>query len=374
PGTYRIFVIVDPENAIVESNESNNALASNTLTIGRADLAPQAVTFTPAATGSATAISVTHTVRNVAAGPTAGTAPPSVSGVYLSTDTTLASAVAQLGTVNIPALAVGASSTQTKTFTIPAGPGAFFVVVRADDADAITEAGEANNVAASATRLLVGPDLLVTAATATPAFVTPGSTVAVASTVKNQGIAAPTSFGVSFALVPTTDLSGASDIPLAVTRTVAGLGAGASSSTTANVVIPTSVGLGQYRTRVIVDSGNAVNEADETNKQRLTTSVVTVTRPDLIVPTVTAPVAAAPGTPFAVTNTVQNNSSVAAGPFKVAFYVSTDTLFDGADIPIGVSRTVTTLAANGVSTATNVVTIPPGTPIGVYRILVVADP
>ena len=375
PGTYRIFVIVDPENAIVESNESNNALASNTLTIGRADLAPQAVTFTPAATGSATAISVTHTVRNVAAGPTAGTAPPSVSGVYLSTDTTLASAVAQLGTVNIPALAVGASSTQTKTFTIPAGPpGAFFVVVRADDAGAITEAGEANNVAASATRLLVGPDLLVTAATATPAFVTPGSTVAVASIVKNQGIAAPTSFGVSFALVPTTDLSGASDIPLAVTRTVAGLGAGASSSTPANVVIPTSVGLGQYRIRVIVDSGNAVNEADETNNQRLTTSVVTVTRPDLIVPTVTAPVAAAPGTPFAVTNTVKNNSSVAAGPFKVAFYLSTDTLFDGADIPISVSRTVTTLAANGVSTATNMVTIPPGTPIGVYRILVVADP
>ena len=49
-GAYRLRVIADVGNTVAETNEANNSrLASNTFTVGRADLTVTSVTFTPAA-------------------------------------------------------------------------------------------------------------------------------------------------------------------------------------------------------------------------------------------------------------------------------------------------------------------------------------
>jgi hypothetical protein len=94
--------------------------------------------------------------------------------------------------------------------------------------------------------------------------------------------------------------------------------------------------------------------------------------PDLTVTGASTGGAGSPGEAIAVTNTVQNGP-LAVGSFKVAFYLSPDATFNaGSDVRLG-ARGLTSLAAGGVSTTTNNVTIPAGTAAGTYRIIVRAD-
>jgi subtilase family serine protease len=258
--------------------------------------------------------------------------------------------------------------------TIPAGTsaGVYRILAVANSTGVVVEGSSLNNTGSSAP-VIVGPDLVVTAAGVAPTTVAPGGTVAVTNTVKNQGA---TSTGaaslVGFFLSSDTAFDGA-DVAIGVSRTVPILAGGGISTATTSVVIPSSTAPGTYRVLVVADVTSAVTEGNETNNV-LASVPITVTRPDLVVSTVTAPAAVSAGMPFAVTNTIKNNTGVLApGPFSVAFFLSTDTTFDGSDIPLGATRTVASLGPNAVSTATTMLTIPAGTPLGVYRILAVAD-
>src|SRR5438445_35940 len=189
-GAYRLRVIADVGNTVAETSEANNSrLASNTFTVGRADLTVTSVTFTPAAIaagGAGANVSITHVVRNRAAGP--GNAPASLSHLYLSSTNSSASAVADLGIVSVPALAAGAAAAVTKTVLVPGSvpPGRYLVLAQADAPDALAEGDEGNNVGVSATRLVVGPDLTVTAASA-PTGAAPGTSLNVSYTLRNVG-------------------------------------------------------------------------------------------------------------------------------------------------------------------------------------------
>src|SRR5206468_3921062 len=108
--------------------------------------------------------------------------------------------------------------------------GRYFVVARADNANALAESNEANNEGASSTRLTVGPDILVTAAATATTSAAPGTNVSVRYTLKNQGAGPTGAFAVSVALAPTSDLTGASDIPVGVTRSGIVLGVGTKAS------------------------------------------------------------------------------------------------------------------------------------------------
>ena len=81
---------------------------------------------------------------------------------YLSTNTTWDAGDLLLGSRAVPSLASGTTSTvATSSPTIPArtAPGAYYVLVRADDGAIVAEANEANNV--NYTNVVVGPDLTV---------------------------------------------------------------------------------------------------------------------------------------------------------------------------------------------------------------------
>jgi subtilisin family serine protease len=367
PGVYRVLVRADSGGALGEADETNNVKATGLITVALPDLQVTAVTAPPRAAPGAT-VNVSHTVRNAAGAP--GAAPASVSRFRLSSDDAFDAGDTDLGTANVPALGPGLSATVAKLVTIPPGtpPGAYFIVVRADDADAIAEVAAGNNTRAAATPIIVGPDLVVTAVTA-PLKAQAGQTIALSGTVQNVGSALLPAQTSTLAYYLSSDtVLGGGDVLLG-TRTVPGLGAGAASAGTTMVTVP-AVPVGSYFVIARADDGNTISEARENNNTRATAAPIVV-GPDVAVTVATGPAAAVTGRAVTISNTVVNKGPVAVS-FTVGFYLSSDEVFDGGDVPLG-TRTVTSLAAGAASAAATVLTIPVNTAPGVYRVLVRAD-
>ena len=286
----------------MEADESNNTLLTGTLNVLRPDLNVPTVTFTPAMIAPGGNISVSHVVKNLSAAP--GNAGLSASRLLLSTDQTTAGQVADLGTVNVPSIVAGGMTTVIRSAQVPVAlpPGRYFVLAQADTADVILEQNPTNNLGASVTRLVVGPDMTVTTAS-TVAGAIPGANVSVSYTLKNTGSATP-AFNVGFVLVP---VSPGPDVPIGPTRTAVVLATNGMLATSSTVGVPPGVAAGQYRIRVTADPGDAVVEAVEANNS-VTTGVVTITPPEARIHSLSVPGTGVAGRSVGIPNTVVNTA------------------------------------------------------------------
>ena len=144
--------------------------------------------------------------RHQEPGPGGGRARPDFPAPYLSNDPTLDTpGDVVLGDMTVGPLRAGAMATETGTVPIPPAtqPGLYWVIAQANVSGIVPEGDSptrANNVRATAVPIIVGPDLLVTAAAATPTSVAPGSSVSVTNTIKNQGAALAGAFDVGIYL------------------------------------------------------------------------------------------------------------------------------------------------------------------------------
>ena len=93
---------------------------------------------------------------------------------------------------------------------------------------------------------------------------------------------------------------------------------------------------------------------------------------DLTVSALTAPATAGAGSAFSVTDTTKNQGTGNSAGSTTRFYLSTNFLLDGPDVPLG-SRTVPPLAAGASDTATTSLTMPAGTATGTYYVIALAD-
>src|SRR6185369_17966758 len=120
---------------------------------------------------------------------------------------------------------------------------------------------------------------------------------------------------------------------------------------------------------------SVVTETTEDNNCFVnTSSTVTVTRPDLVESTVSAPPATkARGTSFPVTDTVQNLGAVASGASVTRYYLSLDAVKSAGDLLLTGSRGVPALAAGASHSGPVTVTIPAATPPNIYFLLACAD-
>jgi len=190
----------------------------------------------------------------------------------LSTNASVSGQIADLGTVAVAAIAPLGSVRARSVVALPAvAPGVYFVLARANDGNAVVEASTDNNLGISTGRLVVGPDLIVSAATV-PARASSGTNVSATFTLKNAGGDVARASTVRFALVPvdSAGLPVGEDIPLAPDRNVASLGAGGSITLTHRVLIPPGTPSGFVRIKLTADAADDVVEADETNNTRLT--------------------------------------------------------------------------------------------------------
>jgi len=155
-GNYYLIAVADGPNAIFETNENNNCVASQTsVVVTRPDLVETSVSDPPATATPGASFQVSDTTQNsgtVSAG-------ASTTRYYLSPDAAQGNDKLLTGTRPVGTLAAGAPSSGTVTVTIPGttAAGSYFLLACADDTKAVIETNETNNCKASAGKVTVGP-------------------------------------------------------------------------------------------------------------------------------------------------------------------------------------------------------------------------
>ena len=359
PGTYYVIAKSDWLGEIVEPNEVNNESPTNGIKLG-ADLLVTILNV-PATVGAGASIAVYDTTKNAGA----ATTPATTTAFYLSTNMTLDAADVLLGSRTVNPLASNATSAAYTTVTIPASTpmGEYAILAKADNANAVTEVLESNNV--NVAFLQVGSDLSVTGLTM-PSYVSSGGVVTVTDTTTNlAGSTTPVSTtSFYFSLNSTFD---ASDV-LIGSRTVPALNGGASSTGSTQVTIPAGLAPGTYYFFANADANQQVLEVNEANNSLRFTIAV---GPDLTITQADVNTAVEAGAAFTVIEATKNKGG-AAPATQTSFYLSLDTTLDAGDPFLG-SRQVPALAAGQTSAVTTTLTMPAGTASGVYTLIVKAD-
>ena len=371
-GSYFLIACADADNALPESDETNNCAASASSTlIGRPDLVETAVSITATSASPGGTFVVTDTVENRGNAPSTGTA----TRFYLSTDGSKAAGVL-LTTRTIGLLQAGATSTGTMTATVPAtiAVGTYYVVACADDLGVVVESIEDNNCARTTSTIRIAwADLTVTAASNPPPALGRGATLVISDTVANLAQAAASLSTVRYYL-STDAVKSADDTRLTGSRNITDLAAGASSSATQTLTVPTNAGLGTFYVLVCADDLAAIMESDESNNCLAAATTVVIGVPDLIVTTVSnPPTEIAAGSKFVLTEAVRNDGQVPAGLTTQRYYLSADATKSADDVLTPGWRDIASLAAGATSSATINLTLPATMVTGRYYVLVCAD-
>lgn len=338
------------------------------------DLVETAVSSPPATVAAGGTFTVTDTVANQ--GNAAAAA--STTRHYLSLDALPdASDVLLSGSRAVGALGAGASSSGTVTVTVPvATPGGTYRLLScADGAGTVAEADEANNCRAAAAQVQVAgrPDLVESSVSAPPAVAPPGSGFSVTDTATNQGTGTAAASTTRYYL-SLDALRNTGDVLVTGTRAVASLAAGASSTGTVTVTVPSSTALGTYYLLACADDAAVVAEVSDANNCIASATAVQVARPDLVETAVSNPPAGArAGTAFSVTDTAANQGAAPAAATTTRYYLSVDAIRNTGDVRLTGTRAAGALAAGATSTGTVSVTIPTSMALGTYYLLACAD-
>ncbi len=313
-GAYTLFVETDAAKSVVESDDTNNASAGQSLAVTQllADLQVASIS----APGTATAgsdVTIGWTVDN--AGDATTNANYWYDDVYVSSTPTLSSNSILLGQVqHVNALSQGGSYSASGTFILPSAlsGGSYDFIVVADTNDQVTQTGYADDSATSSS----------TNVTALPA----GSTVGTGTT--SSGTTGTGTIGTGTTGTGTTGSSGS-----------------------------TGSGFGSGSTGTVIGVVSATSNAPP---------------PDLVVSNVSAPADAISGQSFTVSYTVTNAGTTAASGWNNAVYLSANQVpGSNADVYLGyVSEGA--LAAGASVTVTKTFNIPNGQS-GPFWVIVVAD-
>ena len=155
-GTYYIGAIADSSSIVVESDETNNALAGSPITVTKVypDLVMTSVSG-PTSANTEQQITVANTVKNQGL----GAAGPFWVYLYLSTDATITTSDIYLVGRYIGNLAAGTESTVNTTVTIPSSvaSGTYYIGAIADSSSIVVESDETNNALAG-NQITIGLD------------------------------------------------------------------------------------------------------------------------------------------------------------------------------------------------------------------------
>jgi hypothetical protein len=235
------------------------------------------------------------------------------------------------------------------------------------------------NVAVAVFTYEILPDLVVSTLTNPPASVAQGGSFSVTDTTLNQETGPAGASTTRYRLSTDSNIT-SSDSLLTGTRSVPSLAAGASSTGTITVTVPTTVATGTYYLGACADDLAAVAESNEANNCRASTTTVQVTAGDgkdlVIEGLAVSPSSVAPGGSVTVTYNVANwGTTTVTETYTEKIYLSTDQALDTTlDTLLCTSHGHTTdLAANATHYNPCTVTIPSSTTSGSYYILVQAD-
>jgi hypothetical protein len=234
----------------------------------------------------------------------------------------------------------------------------------------------ARSVTATFVAVTGKPDLRVTALGAPPASVAPGGAFVASDTVVNYGTGSAGSSRTRYYL-SVTGTRGATDVLLAGSRLLPTLVAGAGSSGTATVTVPSTTAPGTYYVIACTDDTMVVAESSETNNCRASTGRVTVgasVLADLVTLSVwNVPPSARRGSAFLISDVVRNQGFGSAASSTLRYYLSLDTVRNSGDVRMQGSRSVPALVPGAYSSGMVYVGIPSTLATGYYYVIGCAD-
>jgi subtilisin family serine protease/subtilase family serine protease len=253
-GVYYLIAKADADNAVPETDETNNTTA-RAIQIG-GDLTVSALTVQIQGTDSA--LVVTDTTTNSGG----ATVAPTVIRFYLSRDAILDTSDTVLGARAVPSLDAGVSSSGTTTLSA-VDAGVYYLIAKADADNVVPETQEANNT--SVRQLTIGADLLV-AGLYVPSAIAAGGTVTAIDIAQNAGgnTSGPSTTRFYLSVNPLFD---AGDV-LAGSRLVPSLAPGALNLGTTAITIPAGTAAGFYYVIAVADADGVVIEIQENNNAR----------------------------------------------------------------------------------------------------------
>jgi subtilase family serine protease len=265
-GDYYFGVVVDPSDAISETDETNNAASDPllvTVTPLDVDLIPSAVTSSSYAVDTAEVIDLATTITN------AGTTPSPAFDVsfYISANASIDASDELVCTTAVPAgLAAGGNTDALASCAVPLlSTGAYYLGAIADPADQIGESSEVNNAAAAASLVdITAPnvDLAYALHWHDAVSLSPGQLVTYHLQVQNNGTAASPGFDASIHY--SSDMNVTSGDPSACTVALGSVPALTITEFTFDCNVPI-VPPDWYFSGAIIDPANDVPETDETN-------------------------------------------------------------------------------------------------------------
>jgi len=355
------YYVVSAKNTLGESGDSNEASAIPNIP---PDLMIGTLTV-PAYGAAGGTISVSDTTTNQGGGPVSAT---TTTRFFLSSNTDLEASDTALAARVISPLGPGASSSGTTMLTLPTPLAAatYYIFAKADADGTVPESFETNN--ARWQPIQIGGDMVVSALTV-PGGAAPGAVITVTDTTTNHGAGAVPASLTRFFL-STNKTFDAGDTLLAGSRSVPALGGTTSSSGSSSLTLPSGITTGSYYVIAYADGDNAVSETFETNN---TAARGISIGGDLVISALAAPSTGAAGSAIVVTDTIKNQGAASVGASTTRFYLSTNSVLDGADTPLSGGRNVSGLASGASSSGSTTVTLPTPLAAATYYVIGKAD-
>lgn len=265
PGIYYIGAIADTGNRVVETNENNNSLAGNQISVGsKVDLVITSVSG-PTSASPREQVAFTAAVKNQGNAASGGF----YLSVYLSADSTLTREDMEMGSVYVTGLAAGVQQVLKVNSTLPAAVAGFYYIgAIADSRNNVSETNENNNSLTGNQISITLPDLMLTSVSG-PSGGIAGQQISITTMIKNNGGTSWGGFYLSVYLstdpviTPWDDVYETGDLEIGSVY-VPSLGAGAQQMLTISSTIPATL-TGVYYLGAIVDSYNWVVESNENN-------------------------------------------------------------------------------------------------------------
>ncbi|MCM0593810.1 MAG: CARDB domain-containing protein [Gloeotrichia echinulata DEX184] len=375
---YLLFVS-DRNNNQSETNETNNVYATP-IKISVPDLVVSAANAPIAAT-IGDSVSVSWTVSNQGS---VVAATDWYDSVYLSDDTIFDSSdqyITDRWTGDKTPLAASSNYSITQNITIPgnAKAGNRYVLFIADRYNNYQKETNENNNTYALPITIKAPDLTVTDATPSASSATPGASLSVSYTVKNQGEVSANQDWYDRVLLSYDDVWDSSDTYLnqRYTSTETPLAAGATYSVNnLGFTLPGGV-IGQAGNRyllVVTDALNYQSETNDNNNVKAIPLTITGSNADLTITTINAPTNVSTQQNIAVSWTGKNigNLATTASYWHDRVYISSDGTLDASDTYLSETYGYRTLTPGQEYNLGLNVTIPQGR-TGTQYLLVVAD-
>lgn len=384
PGNYYILFVADYQNNVSESRENNNTRVLSFVVrgnpVGIADLVVEDITISNDFVDPGDSITLRSRVRNV------GNSASPYTNIkhYLSSNNSyFDSEDIYLSTNAVLGLNPDMTSINEPTVTIPANtqPGNYYIVFYVDEEERVSENVESNNEASLPITVKGdGADLVLQSVNITSGPLVAGQSVSTNYQVTNSG-----SFGTSGSssvgyYLSTDSLLNSGDTLLA-TSYFGFLAPNESTTLNRSIAIPSGLSSGSYYLILKVDYHDLIGEINEGNNFYAKSFTVSQNSSSTSLPEFVVQEAeleqntAQIGELIDADVTVKNlgvTPQVGSDDTYVGFYLSTDTVWDQADLFLDEANFMK-IYANEAKTRSARFQIPSNTTTGSYYVLIVVD-